>query len=937
MTDYKHTLNLPKTAFPMKANLAQREPGILQRWQEQNLYRKIREARAGCKQYILHDGPPYANGDIHIGHAVNKILKDIIVKSRTLDGYDAPYVPGWDCHGLPIEHKVETKIGKAGVKVDYKTFRQKCREYAARQVDGQRKDFIRLGVVGDWENPYLTMNFQFEADIVRALGKVIENGHLLRGFKPVYWSVVGASALAEAEVEYQDKVSFSIDVNFAVVDQDAVLQAMDATAGEGPVSVVIWTTTPWTLPANQAVSLHPELEYLLVECDINGARQRLILAEALYQTAVQRYGASQPRVVGRCKGQALEGLLLQHPFYRKQVPIIIGDHVTTETGTGAVHTAPDHGMEDFVAGRRYGIGTLNLIDDHGYFRDVTERFAGEHVYKVDEKIVALLEAQGKLLAQSKITHSFPHCWRTKTPLIYRATPQWFISMNQNQLMSGLKQAVKGVQWVPDWGRARIESMLDSSPDWCISRQRTWGVPITLGVDKETQAWHPETAQLIEQVAQRIETQGIDAWFELDPVELLGDEAGRYRKVTDTLDVWFDSGVTHFAVLKRLPVLSYPADLYLEGSDQHRGWFQSSLKTAVAIHGSAPYRAVLTHGFTVDAQGKKMSKSQGNVVSPQKVANQLGADILRLWTAATDFSGEMSVSDEILKRTADSYRRIRNTARFFLSGLDDFDPEQHLVATERLIGLDRWALDRAAKLQREICTAYENFQFHMIYQKLHNFCVTDMGGFYLNIIKDRLYTTKTEGLPRRSAQTALYHLCEALVRWITPILSFTADEIWGHMPGNRDGSVFVSHWYESLPELDDTSMDQAFWQQVMQVKTAVNKELEQARNNGVVRSSLSSEVVLHCTDRLRDRLALLGDELRFVLITSTAQVQSQQQSAESVDTELAGLQVTIRASAQQKCSRCWHHRDDVGADPEHPELCARCVDNAFGAGESRCFA
>jgi len=756
----------------------------------------------------------------------------------------------------------------------------------------------------------------------------------------VYWSVVGASALAEAEVEYQDKVSFSIDVGFPVVDQEAFLAAMGGAAGTGAISVVIWTTTPWTLPSNQAVSLHPDLEYVLVECQPSKgiAKQRLLLAEKLYQSALQRYGIEAFEIVGRCKGQVLEGLLLAHPFYDRQVPIILGEHVTTEAGTGAVHTAPDHGIDDFVVGQKYSIGTLNLLDDNGLFRERTELFAGEHVYKVDEKVVAVLEQHGRLLAQAKITHSFPHCWRTKTPLIYRATPQWFVSMTKNQLMGDVKKAVKGVKWVPEWGQARIEAMLDSSPDWCISRQRTWGVPIALFVHKDTQDLHPNTSQLIEQVAQKVELAGIDAWFDLDATELLGDEAEHYSKVTDTLDVWFDSGVTHQAVLNRNAALHYPADLYLEGSDQHRGWFQSSLKTAVAINGNAPYKAVLTHGFTVDAAGKKMSKSLGNVISPQKVANDLGADILRLWVAATDFSGEMSVSDEILKRTADSYRRIRNTARFFLSGLDDFDPAVNLVPMKDMLALDRWALDRAAQLQNEIIIAYDNFQFHQIYQKLHNFCVTDMGGFYLDIIKDRLYTAKTDGLPRRSAQTALYHLCEAFVRWITPIMSFTADEIWGYMPGDRANPVFVAQWYDVLDEQrNEASQGRKSWQQMMQVKAAVNKELEAARASGAIGSSLDAEVTLYCSDELQQTLAQLENELRFVLITSKAEALLEDKTMSAQQTEVSGLRVAVVASEQKKCGRCWHRSNDVGVNQEHPELCGRCVDNAFGDGESRRYA
>ena len=931
MSNYKDTLNLPKTAFSMKANLSQREPQMLKGWTKEGLYEQIREARAGCEKFILHDGPPYANGDIHIGHAVNKVLKDIVIKSKTLSGFDAPYVPGWDCHGLPIEHKVETKIGKAGSKVDYKTFRQKCREYARKQVNGQREDFIRLGVLGEWQNPYLTMDFKVEADIVRALGKVVENGHLHRGFKPVYWSVVGASALAEAEVEYQDKTSFSIDVRFPVAEEAAFVSATGVSGGQGPLSVVIWTTTPWTLPSNQAVSLHPELDYVVVQC----GDERLVLAEGLMEGVLQRSGIENHEVIGTFKGAVLENLQLQHPFYDKTVPVLLGEHVTLDAGTGAVHTAPDHGMDDFIVGQKYGIGTLNQVDENGIFRDSTELFAGEHVYKVDPLVVETLKEKGKLLCEGKITHSFPHCWRTKTPLIFRATPQWFVSMTQNNLLADVKRAVNEIRWEPSWGRARIDSMLDSSPDWCISRQRTWGVPITLFVHKETMELHPNTATLFEAVAERIEQEGMDAWFDLEPAELLGDEADQYSKITDTLDVWFDSGVTHYSVLRQRDNLSFPADLYLEGSDQHRGWFQSSLKTSMAINGVAPYKTVLTHGFVVDANGHKMSKSKGNVVSPQKVANELGADILRLWVAATDFSGEMSVSDEILKRSADSYRRIRNTARFFLSNLNGFDPATDLVATEDMLALDRWALDRAAQLQDEIIHAYDNYHFHQIYQKLHNFCVTDMGGFYLDIIKDRQYTAKADGIARRSAQTALYHLSEAFVRWIAPILSFTADEIWGHLPGDRSQPVWIAHWYEQLARLEGGTFSHADWQQVMAVKTAVNKVLEAARSAGDIGSSLDAEVTLHCSSELDAVLDKLAGELRFVLITSAADMVAG--DSEGAETEIPGLRVVVKVSEHEKCDRCWHRREDVGANAEHPELCGRCVENIAGEGESRLYA
>ncbi|MFS1524589.1 isoleucine--tRNA ligase [Microbulbifer sp. 2304DJ12-6] len=934
MTDYKATLNLPETDFPMRGNLPQREPAILKQWQETKLYEKIRTARAGREQFILHDGPPYANGDIHIGHALNKILKDIIVKSKTLSGFDAPYVPGWDCHGLPIEHRVEKKIGKAGTKVDTKTFRQKCRDYAAKQVEGQKKDFKRLGVLGDWEHPYRTMDYQFEGDIIRALGRVVKNGHLARGFKPVYWSVVGASALAEAEVEYLDKVSYSIDVCYPVTEETAlaIADAAGGHAGDGPLSVVIWTTTPWTLPASQAVSVNAELEYVVVQT----GEGRLLVAEALKEAVLARVGLAG-EVVGQIRGAALEHLKVHHPFYDKLLPIALGDHVTTEAGTGCVHTAPDHGPDDFQVGRRYGIDTLNYIDDHGVYRDGVPLFAGEHVYKVDDRIVDLLQARGRLLHRGKLEHSYPHCWRTKTPLIYRATPQWFISMQQSDLLEQAEKAADQVQWVPGWGKARIDAMLDDSPDWCISRQRTWGVPIALFMHKETREIHPDTPALMDQVAERVDAQGMGVWFELDPREFLGDEADQYEKVTDTLDVWFDAGVTHYAVLERREDLRFPADLYLEGSDQHRGWFQSSLKTSIAINHCAPYRQVLTHGFTVDAEGRKMSKSIGNTVAPLDVINKLGADVLRLWVSATDFNGEMAVSEEIIKRTADSYRRLRNTARFFLSNLTGFDPDRDLLPEDALLALDRWALDKAARLQDEVLAAYDNYQFHQIYQKLHNFCVVEMGGFYLDIIKDRQYTTRADSAARRSAQTALYHIVQAFVRWIAPILSFTAEELWQFIPGAKSDSVFLEEWYPlpRLPAGNDMGPD--YWTAIAAVKTAVNKVLEAQRTAGVIGGSLQAAVTLFASDKLREQLLALEEELRFVLICSSTSVQLLSDAAGAEATEMAGLKVSVRKVDHPKCARCWHYRADVGENSTYADICARCVENLVGEGEVRHYA
>ncbi|ALO45720.1 isoleucine--tRNA ligase [Pseudohongiella spirulinae] len=944
MSDYKQTLNLPFTEFPMKASLSQREPAMLQRWQDMDLYGQIRSLRAGSPKFILHDGPPYANGDLHLGHAVNKTLKDMIVKSRTLSGFDAPYVPGWDCHGLPIEHNVEKKKGKAGQKISHAAFRQACREYAARQVDNQKKDFVRMGVLGQWDKPYLTMDFDTEANIVRALGRIAENGHLVKGFKPVYWSVVGASALAEAEVEYQDKTSFAIDVRFPVVDAAQWLTLfglLESAARNEPLSVVIWTTTPWTLPANQAVCLNGELEYALVRCTISEERgaELLVVAADMQDDIMSRYACLEnAERLAVAKGSVFENALLRHPFVDKQVPVLLGDHVTTDAGTGAVHTAPDHGMEDFVAGQAYGLGTLNLVDENGVFSERAGEVAGEHVYKVDEKILDILKREQALVAVEKIRHSYPHCWRTKTPLIYRATPQWFISMTEKGLLKDALAAVKNVKWVPEWGQARIELMLKGSPDWCVSRQRTWGVPITLFVHKESGELHPRSAELVEQVAQRIEKSGIDAWFDLDASELLGDEAAQYNKVTDTLDVWFDSGVTHFSVLQAREELQYPADIYLEGSDQHRGWFQSSLKTAIAMNGTAPYRQVLTHGFTVDAQGRKMSKSIGNTISPQEVFNQYGADILRLWVAATDYRGEMAVSDEILKRVADAYRRIRNTARFLLSNLNGFDPQTDAVQPQQMLALDYWITRQAQQLREQLKADYDNYQFLNVYQKVHNFCVIELGSFYLDIIKDRQYTAKADGLARRSTQTAMYHITEILVRLIAPILSFTADEIWQFVPGERNASVFLSSFddgLELLPAAEDFSDD--FWRELIDVKTAVNKELEKQRAEKKIGAALSAEVTLFCDDQLNERLRRLQNELRFVLIVSSAELKPLADAVDAAVTDLPGLALYVRPSEQPKCVRCWHHRADVGQDSEHPELCMRCVENISGEGEQRAYA
>ncbi len=930
MTDYKDSLNLPSTAFPMKANLAQREPEVLKRWSELNLYGKLREAGKSRPGFLLLDGPPYANGDIHIGHAVNKVLKDIVVKSKSLSGFDAPFIPGWDCHGLPIELMVEKKVGKVGHKVDAAGFRKACREYAGKQVDRQRADFVRLGINADWDNPYLTMNPRFEADQMRALAQIIDRGHVQRGFKPVHWCIDCGSSLAEAEVEYKDKSSPAIDVRFPVKSVDDLSQRMGA-GGEGNVSVVIWTTTPWTLPANRAVAVHADLEYALVQA---GA-ERLLIAAELVERSMQRWGIEDAKVLASIQGVDLLGLSLQHPFYNREVPLLAGDHVSLEAGTGLVHIAPAHGQDDYQVGLANDLPMDNPVGANGCYLPDTELFAGQHVWKANAAVTETLTERGNLVANAAMEHSYPHCWRHKTPLIFRATPQWFVSMDKAGLREKALEEIKAVEWTPAWGENRISEMVAGRPDWCISRQRTWGVPIAVFVDKQNQELHPDSARFMREIADKVEQGGLEAWFDMTAADVLGDEADDFEKVTDILDVWFDSGVVHECVPAHRDELRSdgPADLYLEGSDQHRGWFQSSLLTSVAMHERAPYKAVLTHGFAVDEKGHKMSKSVGNVVAPQSVVKQLGADVLRLWVAASDYRGEITVSDELLKRTADAYRRIRNTLRFMLGNMHGYETA-HEVAIDDMLALDRWAVERASEMQAELEAAYDAFEFHKVYQKLHNFCVVDMGGFYLDVIKDRLYTTGSDSVARRSAQTALYHLSHALVRWIAPVLSFTADEAWQYLTGAESESVFLDQWH-ALPKSDKPTHD---WVKVIEVREAVKKQLELLRKDDVIGSSLDAEVGLYCEVDLLTVLSDIKDELRFVLITSEAKLHAaDQRPADAVASELNGLWITAGKSDHDKCVRCWHRREDVGTQQEHPELCGRCVKNVAGDGELRAVA
>jgi isoleucyl-tRNA synthetase len=940
VADYKHTINLPQTGFPMKADLAKREPAMLEAWQREDLYGKIRSISKGRPGYVLTDGPPYANGAIHLGHAVNKILKDIIVKSRTLDGYDAPYVPGWDCHGLPIEMQVEKTHGRVGQKIDAKAFRAACRDYAYKQVDAQRKDFKRLGVLGDWEHPYLTMDPRFEAEQLRAFAMIIKNGHVYKGYKPVHWCLNCRSALAEAEVEYEDITSPSVYVRFEVLDRTDLAARLGLASGlvdlDVPTSVAIWTTTPWTLPANQAVALHPQIDYALVEFDLGDGRERLIVASERVEPLMQTLGVGAWTTLAEVKGEALEHLQLRHPFYDRVVPVILGDHVTLDAGTGAVHTAPGHGLDDYIVARRYDLPIENPVGGDGRFLPSTPLFAGEEVFDANAHVIEVLGSEGRLLKGEPYHHAYPHCWRHKTPVIFRATPQWFISMDQAGLRKGALEAIAHVDWMPAWGEQRISGMIAGRPDWCVSRQRTWGVPIPLFVDKETGELHPRTLELIEEVAQRVERGGIDAWFDLDAAALLGADAARYEKSTDVMDVWFDSGVVHHAVTQLRPEIVSPSDLYLEGSDQHRGWFHSSLLTSVAMHGRAPYRGVLTHGFTVDEKGRKMSKSIGNTLVPQKLTNTLGADVVRLWIAATDYANEMSVSDEILKRMADSYRRIRNTVRFLLGNMHGFDPALHAVPFHDLVAIDQWVISKAFALQNDVVTGFRNYEFHAIYQEVHNFCVVELGGFYLDIIKDRLYTTGAESRPRRSAQTALYQLADAMVRWLAPILSFTAEEVWSFMPGERNESVFLNTWHSFPAGAErESAID---WPAFIALKADVARQLERLRTAGEIGAPLDAEVTIYASPEQVQRFGALGNELRFLLITSRAEVVATDTApAGSVPSHAENVWIEVKPSTQPKCVRCWHLRPDVGSDARYPELCARCVGNIEGPGEERKYA
>ena len=919
--NYRDTLNLPQTELSMKAGLPKKEPEILDFWDDIGLYEKIRQQNLNNKKFILHDGPPYANGAIHLGHSVNKILKDITIKSKTLQGLDAPYVPGWDCHGLPIELNVEKKHGKRSELVqNKKMFQEACKEYALTQIESQKKDFIRLGVLGEWDNPYKSLDSSFEANAVRALGRIYEAGHIEKGEKPVHWCQDCGSALAEAEVEYQDKTSKSIDVAFKANEQSLKkLNEVFATNIVDGISFVIWTTTPWTIPSNVAVCINPELDYALIKLD----GKHLVIAEAMIELCMERWGTTS-ELVSKTLGKNLVDISLIHPFIERNSELLHGDHVTTEAGTGCVHTAPAHGLDDYFICKKHGIETFKALNSKGFFKEEFEFIAGLPASKADPLVIEKLNEVKALVNCEDFHHSYPHCWRHKSPLIFTSTAQWFISMNKSGLLNEALQSISGVSWEPSWGEQRIEGMLTDRPDWCISRQRNWGVPITLVVHKESGAIHPNQSELFKQFANLIEENGISSWESLDLNEFI-DDGDSYIKITDSLDVWFDSGVTHFAVSEQRFEEGIVADLYLEGSDQHRGWFQSSLLTSIAMNGRAPYKAVLTHGFVVDENGRKQSKSLGNVVSPQKVWDSLGADILRLWVASADFRSEMVASDEILKRVSDQYRRIRNTFRFILGNLNDFDESKKIVFEDQ-IELDKWIVLETSKLQEDVLKLYESYSYHNVVQKIHNFCVNELGGIYLDIVKDRLYTCKDSSHARQSCQTSLNYVLNTMVRLTAPILSFTSEEIWQTHPSlkGQNESIFLSKYFESKQE-GECVISSSDWARIFEIKDIVNQSIERLRNENKLKGSLDSNVIISANEEDKSILDKLGSELHFVFISSQASV---------IDGDTLSIQ--IDQMSDEKCTRCWHRDSTVGESKVHPEICSRCEENIDQSGESRSF-
>ena len=922
--NYKETLNLPKTVFPMKANLVKKEPEMLDWWESIDLYKLIRQSSKGRKRFHLHDGPPYANGHIHMGTAFNKVLKDIIVKSRQMAGFDAPYVPGWDCHGLPIEHRVDGELGTRKKEMSQAEIRGFCRRYAEKYIDIQRNEFKRLGVLGEWENPYLTMNYPYEATIIREFGKFALSGSLVRSKKPIYWCISCKTALAEAEVEYDEHTSPSIFVKFPMIsDLDQFAPVLKGKK----VSMIIWTTTPWTIPANLAIALHPGLKYAAVE---TGDNEVMILAEGLVDICMDTFGIESYEVLKLFKAAELENLEARHPLYDRPSKIVLAPYVTLEAGTGCVHTAPGHGREDYETGLQYDLETYSPVDDSGCFTPDVGYFAGMEVFAANEAVKDKLSEIGALIKEEEITHEYPHCWRCKKPVIFRSTKQWFISMEKNDLRKNALDAIRKVSWIPAWGEDRIYKMIANRPDWCVSRQRTWGVPITVFFCDECD--EPViTQEIIDHVSGMVEQSGADIWFTKSEKELLPPGtscpkcgADRFRKETDILDVWFDSGVSYAAVMENREYLDSPADLYLEGSDQHRGWFHSSLLCSVGTRKEAPYKGVLTHGFVVDGAGKAMHKSSGNVIAPEELIKSHGAEILRLWVAGEDYRDNIRLSKEILQRLTEAYRRIRNTCRYLLGNLSDFDWETDQVPYTEMEELDRWALNRIQELNGRILKAYEDFNFHLVYHNLHNFCVLDLSSFYLDIIKDRLYTSPKKSAARRSAQTAMYEILETLVRLMAPVLSFTADEIWQHMAGKeRPMSVHVDIFSPQNEEYQDTELAER-WEEIISIRKEVTKVLELARKEKSIGHPLDASVRLGLSPKLADKLAPYEEQLRSIFIVSSVDLMGIDQIEGGVESEtVPGLKVEVSPSLDPKCERCWIHDPSVGDDKNHPNTCERC--------------
>ncbi|WP_343183190.1 isoleucine--tRNA ligase [Buchnera aphidicola (Neophyllaphis podocarpi)] len=930
--NYKNTLNLPKTEFSMKAQLIKKEKLILKQWKKENLYEKIRNIKKGKKKFFLQDGPPYANGRIHIGHAVNKILKDIIIKSKGMSGFDAPFIPCWDCHGLPVEHKVEKKIKQNNSKISRIEFIKECRNYAKEQVKYQKKEFMRLGILANWNKSYLTMDFKIEANIIRSLAKIIKNGHLQKGYRPVNWCVECNSSLAEAEVEYFDKKSYAIDVLFKIKNNKTIKKIINKKNIEKNIYIIVWTTTPWTLPASQAVALNPQLNYVLIKHE----DKILIIAEDLLNKTTKRININNWKIIDSIKGSNLEHIILLHPFIKREIPVILGNHVNINSGSGAVHTAPDHGLEDYIISKKYKIKPINIVDNKGNYTNKINCLLNKvNVLKADKIIIQLINEKKKLLSNNKIIHSYPHCWRHKIPTIFRSTTQWFISMEQKKLRKKSLQGIKNVKWMPLWGKERMEFMINNRPDWCISRQRTWGVPMPLFIHKDTGILHPETIKIMEIVANYVEKEGISAWWNIDIKKLLGKKYKNYIKIKDVLDVWFDSGSINYLTKKNNN--EYISDIYIEGLDQYRGWFMSSLMISTAIYNNPPYKKVIGHGFVVDKKGRKMSKSEGNTISPEDIISNSGADILRLWVASNNYTTEMTISNEIIKRIEDNYRRIRNTSRFIIANLYDFNPDKDIILPDNMVKFDKWIIDKTYYVQKKIIKSYSEYNFNKVVKYIIKFCSIDMGSIYLDIIKDRQYTLKKNSIGRKSCQTTLYYIIQSLVRWIAPILSFTAEEIWKFIPGKNKNYMLAEEWFKDLFKLNKQEVfNNQYWDKLMSVRKEVNKVIEKAKLTKVIKNSLESEIILYADKNTQKILNKIKTEIKFLLLTSDVKIEKYSTKNKEKNKNINEFKVVLSKINGYKCNRCWHYITKKNKNQDYINICNRCMDNIKGKGENRQF-